>query len=88
MACEAAAAGGKRCTCDFVRESGPQIAALHWVTMRRFGSVPIKVQVPCRKCGAKRAPGVAGCWLDPNIIEQILPNQKAIGDAVERYAAG
>ena len=40
------------------------------------------------KRGAERAAGVTGRRLDPDAVEGLVAQQLAVGDAVERHAAG
>src|SRR5579875_882972 len=45
------------------------------------------VDVPSGECGAERAAGVARGRLHPDIAENLLSQELAVGDAVERDAA-
>lgn len=49
---------------------------------------PAAVDVIGGECRAQRAAGIAGRWLDPDALELSLAQDLAIGDAVERDAAG
>ena len=44
--------------------------------------------MPGKQRGAERAAGVAGRGLNPDVVERALAQQSAIGDAVQRHAAG
>ena len=46
------------------------------------------VQVIGRERRAERAAGVAGRRLDPDVLERAVAQHLAVGDAVERHAAG
>jgi hypothetical protein len=69
------------------RELRAQIAAGHRVARRR-GARLAAVDVPHGTCRTDGSAGIAGRRLNPQVVEQPAGEQLAVGDAVERHAAG
>ena len=67
---------------------GPRYAPLHPVVDAVGVARVVEDLVPAVQRGAEGAAGVAGRGLDPDPLERSLAQQHAVGDAVERDAAG
>ena len=65
-----------------------EIGALHGVAVVRHARSLPQMQMIGRQRRAQRAAGIAGRRLDPDVVENAVAQHLAVGDAVERDAAG
>src|SRR5262245_34168588 len=82
-------AGGLEAALDVVLlVSRSEERALHDVVLAVGVALLAEELMPTRQRGPDSAAGVAGGRLDPDVLERTVAENLAVGDAIERDAAG